>query len=216
MNKNKKILLGSAILLTSLASISIWFADDNITETLSKWFKSNFNFNQEQREEIKTIIDKNNNGEELTQEESILLNDFNSVKLEKKSRKWMWKKWWIWLSKIDNLTQDEIDSLESMTLEEKKVFFDIKREERKTIKESHNLIIDKLLSWETLTSEEEKIRQDIILERAEKKQIMEEMELKKIQIDEIKTKISLWETLSSEEQELYDTFSSKWFWKKMK
>ena len=70
------------------------------------------------------------------------------------------------------LTTEEKTSLESMTNEEKKAFFEARKFEKKAKRDSREGVIDKLLAWEVLTADEEVVRAEIIKERADRKDEM--------------------------------------------
>lgn len=84
-----------------------------------------------------------------------------------------------------NLTDEEQTSLETMTNDEKKAFFELKREEMKLVKEQRENVIDKLLAWTELNNEEQLIRADIIEQRAERKLKQEEMRDKRNEMRKI-------------------------------
>lgn len=113
--------------------------------------------------------------------------------------------WFKWMPWFIDLTSDEKTKLETMTNEEKKVFFENKKLENEKKMESRELVIDKLLNGTTLTSEEELIKQEIITQR-------NEMKTKKVEMDEMRKlmeKVKNWETLTTEEQTKINDFQSK-------
>lgn len=179
MKRNVKILAWALITAMTAASIWVSFANDSSSGTTNSWTISKKFERQELTEDqraemeiIKQLLDKQKAWETLTNEEQAQLDEFKANMPERweKWRGWfMWKgwesKWWF----INNLTTEEKTALESMTNEEKKVFFEAKRAEMQAKKESHESVIDKLLAWEKLTADEELIRAEIIKERAERK-----------------------------------------------
>lgn len=111
---------------------------------------------------------------------------------------------------MEEITDEEKIALESMSLEEKKAFFETK----KTEKEAKEAVIDTLLAGKTLTSEQETLRDEIIKERAERKQKRLERETKQEEIKEILEKKKSWEELSDEEKTKLDEFKEKFGEKK--
>ena len=141
---------------------------------------------------------------------------WNTQKEQRFFKKWFDfndRKWaWFW---FQELTQEEKTSLETMTSEEKKAFFESKMTQMQEKRELHEKVIDKLLNKETLTSQEEEIRQEIITQRAENKAKRLEMEEYRSIMEKQKSN----ETLTSEEQAKLEEFKQnfpnnwKWFWK---
>lgn len=161
MKKNLNILIGSLITWISLSSLWVAFADDISSSLTNTWSIKQWLYKNEKSETIKTILKKQENGEELTVEESELLEKINNHKWKwNKGHKWFWKMF---------LTDEEKVALESMTDDEKKVFLETKKEEIKQLRDSEESVIDKLLAGETLTQEEDVIRNELIKKRAERK-----------------------------------------------
>lgn len=220
MKNNTKIL--AWLLITGVAVTWVTFASS------STWSKFIWGFSKQkieltdeqkaQMEKVRTLMEKQKNGETLTTEEQAKIDEFKLSMPQRWEWRWFWwKKWkgmWemIWDFKwmMNNaLTDEEKTALKSMTDEEKQAFFETKRAEQKAKMESRESVIDKLLAWETLTSDEEVVRQEIITQRAEEK-------VKRSQMEEVRTlmeKQKNWETLTTEEQEKLDELkikSSKW------
>lgn len=102
-----------------------------------------------------------------------------------------------------SLTAEEQTALESMTGEEKKEFFTLKREEKKAERQAESDVIDALLAGDSLTPEQEIIRSEIITKRAQKAEMREK-------IKAIRDKVDAGEELSEEEQAVLDEMKSKW------
>lgn len=227
---NNKIL--SWVLVLGIAAT--WFAslssasETNWTWTWIRMFNNlpikNNNLSEEQKtqlEEAKVIMEKKKNWETLTPEEQTKLDwlkwSFWNFRwwFKDKEEKWFRPDWRNWFM-FDNLSDEEKTSLETMTDQEKKDFFDAKRDEKMQEIQARENVIDKLLAWEILTSDEEELRTIIIQERAERKAKMEE---RKAQMDEIKTilkKKKSWETLTADEQAKLDTVKKdeRWWFNK--
>lgn len=179
MNNNIKILAWA--LITAITATSIWvsFADDT---TNSSW-KTNKKFERQeltteqksQMEAMRTILDKKRNWETLTAEEETQLAEFEANKPE--MWRWEWKGMWRWnkWGFLNDLTTEEKTTLEAMSDDEKKAFFETKKAEMQARREAHEAVIDKLLAWEKLTSDEELVRTEIVKERAERKAKIQEL-----------------------------------------
>jgi len=197
--------------------ITLTTTDSETLSLLSKRFTNNDKLNQK-NDKISISIETLSNWVKITMTSS----DEDTVKkIQEKSaedKNWIWflgfGKWeWKNLMNFDktartdnerpwmmmwmmNLTDEEKTSLESMTDDEKKSFFETKRKELELKQEQRETVIDKLLAGETLTSAEELIRKEIITQRTE-------MKNHKIQMDEMKTlmdKEKSGETLTTEEK----------------
>lgn len=107
---------------------------------------------------------------------------------------------------IEQLTDEEKESLKDMTREEKREFFETKLEEHIAEVEARENVIDKLLAWEELTDEEEEIRQEIIEQRAQAKAKREERKEKMEEIKTILDKRDAWEELTDEEKDSLEQF----------
>jgi len=95
---------------------------------------------------------------------------------------------------MKHLTDDEKASLESMTDDEKTVFFTAKKEEKKAEKQAWKAVVDKLINGETLTADEEAIRLEILAK-------IEERSGKHSKSGaEIIAKILAWDELTSDEE----------------
>lgn len=161
MKKNLNILIGSLIAWISISSLWVAFADDITSSLTNSGSIKQWLYKYEKSETIKMILQKQENGEELTVEETDLLEKLNNHKWRwNKNHKWLWRMF---------LTEDEKIALESMTDEEKITFMENKKEEIQIIRESEESVIDKLLAGESLTQEEELIRNEIIKKRSERK-----------------------------------------------
>jgi hypothetical protein len=183
MKNNVKILAGALIGAVAVTSIWMTFANEttNSTSTTNKKFERQ-ELTTEQKTEmeaIRSILDKKRNWETLTAEEETQLAEFEANKPEMwKKGKWMWM--WKWFDKwgkdgfMNDLTAEEKTALESMTNDEKKAFFETKKSEMQAKRQSHEAVIDKLLAWEVLTANEEVVRNEIIVQRAERKAKMQE------------------------------------------
>lgn len=216
MKNNTKIL--AWLLITGVAVTWVTFASSS---TWSKFIwgfsKQKIELTEEQKtqmEEVRTLMEKQKNGETLTTEEQAKIDEFKLSMPQRWEWRWFWwKKWkgmWemIWDFKwmMNNaLTDEEKTALKSMTDEEKQAFFETKRTQQKAKMEARESVIDKLLAWETLTSDEEVVRQEIITQRAEEK-------VKRSQMEEVRTlmeKQKNGETLTTEEQAKLDELKEK-------
>lgn len=118
----------------------------------------------------------------------------------------MWMNLWMWWNKIQ-LTTEEETKLSSMTMDEKKAFFDKKHQEMMLKIEAKEVIIDKLINWETLTDAEKVTLEEIKKERKERKAAKIQKEEKKKAIWTIKdlfNKKAKGENLTAEEQAKID------------
>mgnify|MGYP002350949313 CR=1 FL=1 len=226
--KNKKILTWA--LIVALTATGAAFASTNTstwnTDNSSKVVKERPELTDEQKaenaKEIRTLMEKVKNWETLTDEEQTKVDNFKANMPERWEWRWhgwerwhwwpwMWGEWFWW--EMNKLTDEEKTALESMTDEEKKAFFEEKRTEAETKRESRENVIDKLLAWETLTTDEETVRQEIITERAERKVKQEEMNEMRTLMEKVKN----WETLTDEEQTKVDNFKAnmpeRWEWR---
>lgn len=216
MKNNTKILVW--LLITGVAVTWVTFASSS---TWSKFIwgfsKQKIELTEEQKtqmEEVRSLMEKQKNGETLTTEEQAKIDEFKLSMPQRWEWRWFWwKKWkgmWemIWDFKwmMNNaLTDEEKTALKSMTDEEKQAFFETKRTQQKAKMEARESVIDKLLAWETLTSDEEVVRQEIITQRAEEK-------VKRSQMEEVRTlmeKQKNGETLTTEEQAKLDELKAK-------
>lgn len=181
---NNKIL--SVVLVAGIAST--WFAalssaDDSrgifwnkgevrqILEKIESWesltaeeqvIYDDMQVRKAEMEAKKELWERKQNGETLTEEEEAQLEDFKLGKI--KDRKWG-KRGFDGFGKRSgfvHLTEEEKLALESMTDEEKQVFFAEKKSEMEAQKEAHKQVIDKLIAGETLTEEEELIRVELL------------------------------------------------------
>lgn len=222
--------------------ITLTTTDSETLSLLSKRFTNNDKLNQK-NDKISISIETLNNWVKITMTSS----DEDTVKkIQEKSaedKNWIWFLWfgrWEWKNWMNfdktkrtnnerplmmmwmmNLTDEEKTSLESMTDDEKKSFFETKRKEFELKQEKRETVIDKLLAGETLTSDEEVIRKEIINQRTE-------MKNHKIQMDEMKTLIDKeqsWETLTTEEKTRLEElqklmkktmWNMMWMWKNFK
>lgn len=216
MKNNTKIL--AWLLITGVAVTWVTFASTSTWSTLMWGFsKQKIELTDEQKaqmEEVRTLMEKQKNGETLTTEEQAKIDEFKLSMPQRWEWRWFWwKKWkgmWemIWDFKwmMNNaLTDEEKTALKSMTDEEKQAFFETKRTQQKAKMEARESVIDKLLAWETLTSDEEVVRQEIITQRAEEK-------VKRSQMEEVRTlmeKQKNGETLTTEEQAKLDELKAK-------
>lgn len=184
--ENRKILIAVLIWAVSLTWLTYASVDEN---SFLPWrWMQNFarvELTEEQKlqmEEHRSLMEKLRNGETLTEEEQVVLDETKNTLFSFWIWKWMnngrwgmmweiWGKKWMWIVMWD-ITDEEKTALESMTDEEKQAFFESKKEELRARQESHENVIDKLLAWESLTSEEEIIRQEIIQLRTERKEKM--------------------------------------------
>ena len=110
-----------------------------------------------------------------------------------------WKMWgkFRW---ANNLTAEEKTSLESMSNEEKKAFFESKMTQQKAKMEYKENVIDKVLAWENLTTDEQTIKAEIIAQRADRKVKMQEQQAKMEAIKAILEKKKAGETLTADEK----------------
>lgn len=226
MKNNTKIL--AWLLITGVAVTWVTFASTSTWSTLIWGFsKQKIELTEEQKtqmEEVRTLMEKQKNGETLTTEEQAKLDELKANMPQRWGweGKWFWgKRWWegkwemmwFWGKMMDDLSYEEKAALESMTDEEKQTFFETKRTEQKAKMEARESVIDKLLAWETLTSDEEVVRQEIITQRAEEK-------VKRSQMEEVRTlmeKQKNGETLTTDEQtkidELKVNITQRWEWR---
>lgn len=144
-----------------------------------------------------------------------------------KNIKWSsWLKYsWKWF--YNRLTQDEKIKLSSMTIDEKKAFFETKKQERLyeiqtniENRKKKDEVIDILLAWWKLTAEQEQLKLEIINERTLIKTERLTREKQLSEFKKILEKKKNWETLSNEEQTLYNNHKhnkkERGFWKRNK
>ena len=178
---NNKIL--SAILIAWIAATGFTGLSYADTETIDDW--------------VKTIKESR---------------QFSWDDSERKGSRWEWKKWSEkWHFKMNNLTDEEKISLETMSDEDKKEFFEAKKTEQQAAKveqkaqrDSREAVIDSLLAWERLTTEQEVLRTEIINEREERKVKQVERESKMEEVKIILDKKHAGEDLTDEEQTILD------------
>ncbi|MDD3793617.1 MAG: hypothetical protein PHI37_02305 [Candidatus Gracilibacteria bacterium] len=179
MNNNIKILAGALITAITATSIGVSFADDTTNssgKTNKKFERQELTTEQKsQMEAMRTILDKKRNGETLTAEEETQLAEFEANKPEmgRGEGKGMGRG-----NKggfLNDLTTEEKTTLEAMSDDEKKAFFETKKAEMQARREAHEAVIDKLLAGEKLTSDEELVRTEIVKERAERKAKIQEL-----------------------------------------
>ena len=103
---------------------------------------------------------------------------------------------------MQNLTDDEKKSLESMTDTQKKEFFQKKMDEQKAKMDARDAVLDKLLNGESLSDADKVIVSEIKAERAK-------MKAERAQMDNIRTKLDKNETLTTEEQTFLDAHRPK-------
>lgn len=202
--RNNKIF--ASLLVGSVIMAWVWssFADFTWTTVFRNmsWLTTE---QKAQFETVKTIIEKQKSWETLTADEQTKLTEFQANKKTWKGNwfhKW-WEKWNRW-GKMENLTDAEKTSLESMTQVEKKAFFEQKMQAQKLEMDAKDNVIDKLLAWETLTSDEQAIKQTIIKDRAERKVKQAE----KLEIRTLMQKQKAWETLTQDEQSKLTEFQA--------
>ena len=102
------------------------------------------------------------------------------------------------------LTDEEKTALSSMTDDEKKTFFETKRQEAQALADAKEAVIDKLIAGETLTDSEKVTLETIKTERAEAK-------AKKAEMEEIRTileKQKAGTTLTTDEQAKLTAFEA--------
>lgn len=148
--------------------------------------------------QVREIFEKSRNGEVLTSDEQ---NIFDRAKshFTKKGHKGFGKR-----KGLKHLSEEEREALETMTDDEKKAFFDSKKEEMQAKKEARKSVIDTLISGNTLTTEQETIRVEM-LEKIESG----DGKLGKRDNAEIIEKILKGETLSSDEQVKFEEMQAK-------
>lgn len=110
---------------------------------------------------------------------------------------------------MDNLTDAEKTTLQSLSETEKKAFFEKKMTEEKAKRDKEEAIIDKLLAGTSLTAEEETTRQEIIKSRAERKTKMAEMEQKRTEIEAILKKKEAGTTLTADEEKILSSMPAR-------
>jgi Spy/CpxP family protein refolding chaperone len=111
------------------------------------------------------------------------------------------------------LTEEQKTQIESMSQDEKKAFFQTKKTEMHADREAKENVIDKLLAGETLTSDEEILKDEIIVQRAEKKLKMEERQANKEEMKTIIDKKKNGEALTQDEEAKLEEMKShgkKW------
>ena len=106
---------------------------------------------------------------------------------------------------IENLTDAEKTTLNSMSDTEKQAFFDKKRVEQETKMETREAVIDKILAGTALTTDEQTLRQEIITERATMKAKRTEMKAQMEKVKTILAKKKAGTTLTTDEQTLLDS-----------
>ncbi len=190
---NNKIL--SAVLVLWIAST--WFAwisaasSGNLKGTL-RW-----------KSEIREIYNKLESWESLSAEEQALLDEAKAVLWDRAMKKGFdgfGKRSW-----FNNLTSEEIASLESMTDAEKQTFFAAKKEAMIAQKEAHKLVIDKLIAGESLTAAEEATRLEI-LAKFENNDMNHPMSKKRW---DIIAKLVAWDELTPDEKTQLETMQSQ-------
>ncbi|MDD3302375.1 MAG: hypothetical protein PHN31_02385 [Candidatus Gracilibacteria bacterium] len=211
--KNKELLTGLLLTTVVVGGVGVSFANDSTTSSGTtdtfKEFRKMPELTDEQKAEmdaIKTIMDKKKSGETLTTEEQTKLDAFEANRSEGKGfggdmgGKGHGRGHFMG----QELTDAEKTALQSMTDDEKKIFFEQKITEAEAKMIAEDNVIDKLLAGQTLTSDEETVRQEIIKERADRKE-------KKAEMDSMRTimgKKKNGETLTSDEQAKLDTFEA--------
>ena len=110
---------------------------------------------------------------------------------------------------IKNISDEDKVLIETMSDEEKKEFFEIKKEESKANKEAKEWVIDDLLAGNTLSVDQEVLRAEIITQRAERKAKQAEMQEQREVMKTIMEKKKSWEELTQEEETLLETFKSE-------
>ncbi len=147
---NNKIL--SLVLLAGIATTG--FAG------ISAASNSQVNSKFRNKSEIRQIHDKLEAGESLTAQEL----EFLDAAKEKFHERAM-KKWFDGFGKragFNELTQEEITALESMTDEEKRVFFAEKKAEKIAQKDAEKAVIDALIAGQTLSADQEALRLEML------------------------------------------------------
>ncbi len=207
--KTKNILVAASLIWLTAAGLSYSYANNEVNAQPARAGIVRPELTEEQKEEmkakmeeVKTIIEKKKNGEELTSEEETKLEE--AAKIRNKSMRWPRAGEWIMMN---DLTDEEKEEVKNMTDEEKKEFFEKKREEREAEMkekreemEAREGVIDKLLAGEKLTDDEEEIRTEIIEARAEAKEKREEMEAKMEEVKTVLEKKEAGEELTEEDE----------------
>lgn len=187
--KNKVL---ATIVLATLATVwLVWSTSANF-----------LSFSQENRTEIRELMEKVRSWETLTTEEQAKLDELKYQLHPKgftKGKDWVMK----WL------TQEEKTSLESMTTEERQAFFEQKKAEiqaqmevKKAERDAHESVIDKLINGDSLSAEEQVILEEIKQKRAERQELRALMD-----------KLRVWDELTVEEQAKHDELKSSFTWK---
>lgn len=191
-----------------------------LTSLLSLWLISFANadfwkFSPEEKQQIEGIMKKVKSWATLSADEKAKLNEL--WKYKDWSFIWkIWRKWWkhFWMM-LNNLTTEEQKALKTMTDEQKKAFFEKKKQDRQIEMESHRNVINKLIDGVALTSDEQVVLQDIKKIRDDRKQAMAERQTLMDEIKPILDKVKTWKTLTTDEQTKLDNFklNNKWFWR---
>lgn len=126
--------------------------------------------------------------------------------IKEKTGNKMWKRKW-----MSFLTDEEKTSLETMSDDEKKAFFEAKKAERSAEKEVYRAILDKLLNGESITAEEQ-----ATLEAKQAQHEAKHEGKNKSGNDDTRSmgktviaKLIAWETLSAEEQTVLEEMKAK-------
>lgn len=117
---------------------------------------------------------------------------------------------------MKNISEEDKVLIESMSDNEKKEFFEAKKEELKVNKQAKESVIDDLLAGNTLTIEQEVLRAEIITQRAEKKAKKVEREEQREVMKAVMQKKKSWEDLTQDEETLLEAFKSEHKGKKWK
>jgi len=114
------------------------------------------------------------------------------------------------------ISDEDKTLIESMSDDEKKSYFESKKEEAKIEIELKESVIDNLLAGNTLTAEQEEVRAEMVTERAEQKEkkleMKEKMEEMKAKMEEVKIimeKKQAGEELTQEEEETLTSLKSQ-------
>ena len=110
---------------------------------------------------------------------------------------------------MHKISEEDKTLIESMSDEEKKEFFETKKEEAKASREAKEWVIDDLLAGNTLSIDQEVLRAEIITQRVEQKAKQVEMQEQREVMKTIMEKKKSWEDLTEDEETLLENFKSE-------
>lgn len=175
-----------------------------IASTGFAWISAaNSHMSQGKKWEMREIMEKAKNGESLTWEEKMLLEQAQQYhswesRMHQEGKKWreaFGKRMW-----LKHLTDEEKALLETLTAEEKRTFFQQKHETMKLQKEAKKRVMDTLIAGESLTASEEATRLDILAKHQDKISKMQ----KNMELHTVVGKLLAWDELTQDEMTLIE------------